>query len=229
MEAIGESVAQVPAFFSQPFAAGLNADALYQNWYNFKFENEIDKAIDAQGIASVLAGYGSSFILLSEVWGTAEKRKIIEDASDEIAKIGSISVRSLSDKYRFDTELLENSELTGGQGWSLMQGAPAATEESFLVTVSAPLFQTVKIRGGIRYMNEVTARCGSIPGQGRVQINWLDEKMQFISWSAKVYDCTADWQVHRQTVAAPRNAVFATVYGTSHTATPIEITRISLR
>lgn len=218
------------AFFSQPFGAGLNADALYPNWYNSSFSKEITEATDAQAIVNALSVYGSNIVMLNEIWGTPEKRKIIEEATVKIAEFGSVSVRTVSNKYLFIKELIDNPELSGSSGWTLSQGASIADDgESFLVSVSAPATQTIKLRGGARYINEVTARCASTPGQGRIQINWHDEQMQFITASIKVYDCSADWQVHQQRVIAPRDAAFATVYGASHTNTPIEITRISLR
>jgi hypothetical protein len=218
------------AFFSQPFGAGLNADALYLNWYNHSFLNKVNKATDAQEIADVLREYGSNFVMLSESWGTSEKREIIKDATDRIADIGVISIRAVSDKYRFGKEFIENSDLSGSGGWSLSQGAKIIDDgKSFLVSVSSPATQTIKLTGGIRYINEVTARCGPTPTQGRIQINWHDEQMQFITASIKIFDCSDDWQINRQIVIAPKNATFGTVYAASHTTTPIEITRISLR
>jgi hypothetical protein len=218
------------AFFSQSFAAGLNADALYVNWYNFRFKDMIDKAASARDIASVLREYGSSIVLLDEGWGTAEKRKFIKEATESIAVFGSINVREIKNEYRFGKELLDNPELTGALGWNLIAGVNVAADAgSLMVSVTAPIAQTVKLRGGVSYINEVTARCGSTPGQGRTQVNWYDTKMHFISASIKVFECTTDWKDHRQIVVAPKNAQYGIVYGTSHTSTPIEITRISLR
>lgn len=225
------NVEQAPvAFFSQPFGAGLNADALYPNWYNHRFQEGIEKARDVQEVVSVLAQYGSSFVLLDAVWGTPEKRKIIEQATVRIAEFGSVSVRAVRDEYRFSKELLNNSELTGSEGWTLGEGVIVGPDVgTFLVTVSETANQVVKLRGGVRYINEVTARCGQTPGQGRIQVNWHDAQMKFITASIQVFDCAAEWQDHRQIVTAPKNAAFGIVYGSSHTSTPIEITRISLR
>ena len=218
------------AFLSQPFGAGLNADALYPNWYNLHFEDEINKAANAQDIANVLRKYGSSLVLLDDVWSTPEKRKIIEQATDKITKFDSISVRVVRDEYRFGTELLDNPELSGARSWTVSADAKIAADSgSFLVSVASPVSQTIKLQGGIRYINEVTARCGSMLSQGRIQVNLYDSKMQFISSNIKLFDCTADWQDYQQIVIAPKNVAFGIVYGTSHTSTPIEITRISLR
>jgi len=218
------------AFFSQPFAAGLKANALYPNWYNQKFHEEIKQAKDTQEVTDVLRIYESNIILLDENWSTSEKRKIIEKGTDKIAAFGSINVRTIKEEYRYGKELIDNPELSGSRAWALSPDTKITDDnESFLVSVSTPVTQKIKVIGGIRYINEVTARCASTPTQGRAQINWYDEKMQFITSSIKVYNCSTDWQSYRQIVLAPRNATYAIAYGTSHTTIPITITRISLR
>lgn len=218
------------AFFSQPFGAGLNADALYPNWYNHRFKEGIEKARDAHDVIRLLSQYGSRFVLLDEEWGTPERRKIIEQPTERIAEFGSVSVRSVRDEYLFSKELINNSELAGSEGWALGNGVLVDPKlGTFLVTVSDTATQVVKVRGGTRFINEVTARCGKTQSQGRIQINWHDAQMAFITTSIRVFDCSADWLEHRQIVIAPKNAAFAIVYGSSHTSVPIEITRISMR
>ncbi len=218
------------AFLCQPSGAGLNADALYTNWYNPLFAEEINKAANAQEIVNVLRGYGSSLVLLDDVWATSEKRKIIEQATDRITKFGSISVRVVRDEYRFGTELLTNPDLSGPFGWSLSSDVKINGDAgTFLVSVAALASQTVKLQGAMRYINEVTARCGPSPSQGRIQVNLFDAHMQFIEASIQVFDCEADWQDYRQIVITPKNVAFGIVYCSAQTTTPIEMTRNSLR
>lgn len=223
------NVGQSPvAFFSQPFGAGLNADALYPNWYNYRFQEGIESARDERGVVSRLSQYGANFVLLDSMWGAAEKRSIIEQATRGIAEFGSVSVRSVREEYLFSEELLRNAELSGPENWTLGSGVKVDTG-TFTVTVSETATQVVKVRGGVRYRNEVTVRCPEAKGQARLQVNWHDAQMEFITASIQIFDCAHDWQDHRQTITTPKHAAFGIVYGASHTSSPVEITRISLR
>lgn len=218
------------AFFSQPFGAGLQADALYPNWYNYAFKAKVDSASGAKGVANALDDYGVNYLLLDQEWGDAEKRRSLEHVTSVIAQIGAVEVRAIRDEYRFDEERLVNPELNGAAGWTMSAGAKAdASEGMFLVSVDAPAVQTVTVRGATRYLLEVTSRCGAEPSQGRVQVNWFDKENNFLDASIKVFECTPDWQSRSEIVIAPKAAKFASVYATSHTTTPIEITRISFR
>lgn len=218
------------AFFSQPFGAGLQADALYPNWYNYEFKEKIDKVKDAESLANVLNEYGVNYVLLEEQWGESKLRDSIAQATRVIAQFGSVEVRAIRDEYRYEKEKLTNPELTGTAGWTLSSGAKANLDKgTFLVSVDAPAVQTVGVRGGTRYMLEVTSRCSGEPAQGRSQVNWYDENHEFIDVSIKVFECTPHWQARNEIVIAPRAAKFASVYATSHTTTPIEISGISFR
>ena len=64
---------------------------------------------------------------------------------------------------------------------------------------------------------------------GRVQINWLDAKGQFITTDIKTFECTPDWTEQAMEVAAPDSATVAVVYVTGHTTTSIQFKSNSLR
>lgn len=218
------------AMFSQPFGAGLNADALYPNWYNYRFNNAIKAVDDASSLAGVLSGYASYNVLLDSSWGTEEKRKIIEESTNKIAEFGSISVRSVKPEYLFKRELLKNPDLSSQDGWSLAPGAeydPVA--KTMRVTVASNATQIVNVRGNTRYLNSVTARCVNEPSQGRVQVNWLDENGQFVSSDNSIFDCAPTWSEHSIEIFSPSKAVAAVVYVTAHTHAPLEFNINSFR
>ena len=223
--------AQTPvAFFAQPFGAGLNADALYPNWYNYRFQKAINEAMDPASIVKVLSNYDATYVLLDKNWGTLEKRKAIEDGTIKIADFGVVSVHSIRNEYRFVEELLKNPDLLNQEGWNFMPGATHDTlTGSVKVTVNSPVYQVVSVKGGRSYRNTVTARCAEIHAPGRVQINWLNVKSQFISTDIRVFDCENDWTAYEQYVEAPVNAASGVVFATADTNYPIAIKMVSLR
>ena len=81
------------AVFSLPMTAPLQADALYPNWYNYRFQDAVAGANSPSAIATLLANEGVEFLILDDNWGSVEARRSIEDATEMVAKFGSISVR----------------------------------------------------------------------------------------------------------------------------------------
>ncbi|OUU75627.1 MAG: hypothetical protein CBC29_04850 [Methylococcaceae bacterium TMED69] len=216
--------------FSSPLAAGLNSDALYPNWYNHRFQRRVSETKTSEDIAQLMMEYGSDYVILDDYWATIEKRELIENATQKIIKINNIAVRKLNSSYRFQTELLKNSDFSSLDGWKLSAGAKLNEASGQIeVSVSVPASQTVVVQPGRHYQNSVTAKCGSQPSQGRVQVNWLDSKSRFISTDIYVFECTPSETTQIIETVAPRNATFGTVYATGHTDTPILITEVSLK
>jgi hypothetical protein len=81
------------AVFSLPMTAPLQADALYPNWYNYRFQDAVAEANSPGAIAALLASEGVDFLILDDNWGSLECRQSIEDATENVAKFGPISVR----------------------------------------------------------------------------------------------------------------------------------------
>lgn len=217
------------AVFTSPLAAGLSADALYPNWYNFKFQAEISSINTDQDLADILLKRGVNFIILDSNWG-AEKHAMYEKVSEKVADYGSLSVRKLKTDYRFKTELLNNPIFTSIQSWALAPGAKYDVDSGIITTnVASSATQVVSVSSGQPYLNYVVARCAKEPTLGRIQINWLDIKGQFVSADIKTFECTPTWAEHSMEVTTPPNAVNAVVYVTGHTATPLEFKSNSLR
>lgn len=219
------------AVFSHPMAAGIKADALYSNWYNFKFQDEINAASTKQAVASVLLQRDVDFVILDSYWqGGAEKQELIGEATELIAEYGSISVRRVRADYRFKTELLKNPEFTSIDGWVLAPGAEYDSASGVITTnVAASATQAVMVSPGQRYRNVVVARCAKETTLGRVQINWLDAKGQFVTTDIKTFDCAPVWTEQAMEVTTPPVAAVAIVYITGHTAIPLEFKSNSLR
>jgi len=219
------------AIFSHPLTAGLKADALYSNWYNFRFQGEINAASTAHAVANVLLQRGVDFVILDSSWsGGSEKRELIGKATESIAEYGSISVRRVRADYRFQAELLKNPEFSSTDGWALAPGAGYDAVSGVITTsVAASATQALAVSPGQRYLNTVVARCFKEATLGRVQINWLDDKGQFVTADLKTFDCTPDWTEQAMEVTAPTTAAVAIVYVIGHTATPLQFKSNSLR
>lgn len=219
------------AVFAQPLTAGINSDALYSNWYNFRFEADINAASSVDAIGKLLLRRGVDFVILDSNWsGGPEKRELITTATDKIADYGSVSVRKVRNDFRFKNELIRNPEFTSVDGWVLAPGASYdATTHAITASVAASATQAVSVAPGGRYLNSVVARCHEETSLGRVQINWLDEKGRFIRADIKTFYCTPDWTEQTMEITAPLSAAVAVVYSSGHTATPIQFRKNSLR
>ena len=219
------------AMFSAPLTAGLRSDALYPNWYNHRFQDKVFKAKDSSDMAQLFLNYGADFVILDDNWGMEDKRNLIEKVTRKIAGFANITVRKLDNSFRFQTELLENTDFVNSDGWNLSSGLrlPEIAGGGITVTAVTPATQTVEVIPGRRYQNSVTAKCADRPGQGRVQVNWLDKNGGFISTDIDVFNCTLSETTRTIEVIAPTNAAIATVYATGHSNLPVIITKISFR
>lgn len=216
------------AVFSSPLTAGLNSDALYANWYNYRFQNKVSDTKTSNDMAQLLIDHGVDYVILDSEWGASDKRTLIEAATQQLAVFGGITIRKLIDSYRFQTELLKNPDFRSFDGWSFSTDFAQTTGRA-LVTVTAPAAQSVSVVPGRRYQNSVSAMCADQPAQGRVQTNWVDSKGGFITASIHVFDCTPEEATQSIEVTAPANASSAIVYATGHSNVPIIMTEVYFR
>lgn len=217
------------AVFAQPLTAGLAADALYPNWYNLRFYSLIQEARSEQAIVDVLASNGVDFVIFDSNWGDAEKRRLIEAATEEIAELGTVTVRRIATAYRFQSELLKYPDFESYAGWSSVPGGFSRVGNGIAVSVSSPAFQSVPVMQKRRYLYSVKARCNGLPTQGRMQVNWVDAKSQFIGAEIRVFDCTDSSAEHKMEIIAPPKATMAVVYASGHTSIPLVFERVSFR
>lgn len=217
------------AVFSSPLTAGMDADALYPNWYNHQFKALVDEAQSSKTITQLLLGKGVDYVILDSNWGEAEKRKIIEDATTKLAELGTITVRKVEGDYWFQTELLANPNFSSYEGWILSSVSSDQPPERVTVSVSTPVFQMVPVVAGRRYRNSVTVVCADQPSQGRLQVNWLDSKSKFISTDIQVFNCGPSEDSHSMEVFAPLDASTAVVYASGHINVPVTFRNVSFK
>jgi hypothetical protein len=223
-------------FFSSPFAAGLNADALYANWYNHIFQNELSAAKTSAEIAAIFNTRNVEFIVADGNWVSWPNFSVLKSAlpeiTDTVAEVGSVEIRRRKSETRFLTELLKNSKFDAIDGWSVAAGAEHSSATGTVsVSVSKSVSQAVPVGSGQKFLNTIMFRC--LPnGNGavaRVQVNWLDKNGNFVSTNIQTSECTTDWKSFSQIVTAPKGASIAIVYGVSHTEQPVEISELSFK
>ncbi len=217
------------AIFSHPLVAGLSADALHCSWYNFGFQESMDSAQDEETLATNLSKEGVNYVILNSTWGTDEKRKLINQITDPISETGDVTIRRLSDKYRFSTELLQSPEFQKLTSWTSGENVDFDDQEHCVsVNVESPVYQTIEVTPNKQYKNLVTTRCPSTEGQARMQINWLDANGKYISTDLRLIQCTHAWKTDSMKVFAPANARTAMVYASGHTKVAVQFKKNSL-
>jgi hypothetical protein len=210
---------------------GIESDVLYSNWYNFRFQAEINAANKVEDIAAVLFRRDVEYLVLDSNWkGGPEKYDLIENASTLIAEYGPLNVRKIRADYRFKTELLKNPDFSVIDGWALAPGVIYDADSKVMtVNVAASATQVISVLPGQKYLATVVARCLKDPTQGRIQINWIDSKGQFVKADIKTFDCTFDWSERSMEVIAPPSASAGIIYMTGHTTIPLQFKSNSLK
>lgn len=217
------------AVFGSPLTAGLNSDALYPNWYNYRFRDNVSKITTSRDMAQMLLLEGVHYLILDRDWGDSEKRNMIENITLNISNFDNISVLRLNDDIRFQIELLKNSDFNYFDGWVFSNENIPQLFGQVLVSVSSPVTQSVSVIPGRWYQNSVTAMCTDIPSQGRIQVNWMDVNGKFITTDIQVFDCTLEESSHSMDIIAPARASTANVYATGHSDIPILIKKVTFR
>lgn len=218
---------QPVAFFSPPLAAGLVADALYANWYNYRFNEKVRSASSPSQFGKVLSGYDVKYLIVDDGWGDAPTRQMIIGATTEIARLGGVSVRRLTDSLRFSEEQVADRRIQEGTKWQLAPGAAFVSGGGVRVTVDSPAYYEVLVEAGRRYLYVASVRCDNVPTVGRLQVNWFDKKGQFIDTSIELFGCEDKISDSSFEVRAPQRAARALIYASAHTKDPIVFEKIS--
>lgn len=210
------------AIFTYPLVAGLSADALHHSWYNYQFQNLITSSEDEQSLARGLMQQQVDYVVLSSNWGTPEKRKLIQSVTNEILEVGDLSVRQISDDYKFSKELLSSSDFQEISKWTLGKATRYDASGRYIaVDVNSPAYQIVPVKPNRQYRNDVIARSSGGKTQGRMQVNWLDLKGNFISTDIRPIECSNSWNSYSMKVTSPANAESAIVYASGHSESPV--------
>jgi hypothetical protein len=219
------------AVFASPMTASLESDALYANWYNFKFQSEINAINRVEDLVRILLERNVTLVILDDNWdGGPKKRDLIIKATELVMEYGTISVRKVRSEFRFMSELIKNPNFLSIDGWSFASGAQYDANSNIIIaSVAQPVSQEVKIAPERKYLNSVVSRCLSSKAMGRIQINWLDADKRLIKADIKTFNCTSDWVKYDMEVISPPNANLAIVYVTGHTDVPLLFKSNSLR
>lgn len=219
------------AFFAQPLAGDLHADALFPNWYNWRFQGEVLAATTSDALGQLLAREGVRYLILSDTWRSDAARELVREVSQEVKAFGEQSVRVLDERFRFTTELLADPQLTGDAAWSVAPGARLENGVGATVTVEASVVQRVAVDS--RRCHRVVARVRradlDTAATARLQVNWLDAKGRLLHPDIRVVDCLLEARDHTMDVVAPANATAAVVFATGHTSVPVVFESLSFR
>ncbi len=219
------------AVFGEPKTAGLTADALYANQYNYAWLNALMAIQTTQDLVDLLLKNHVNFIITdSSSQQQKMQRELLDRVTIKVAQFDTISILKLNDEFRFKKELLKNSSFNTMEGW-VLEGESYLDVDSKTVVVSetSPVTQSISVSAGQQYKNTVIARCYQAKAQGRAQVTWQDANGHSISSDIQLFICTADWQEISMEVIAPANAAKVIVYVTGHTATPLEFKSVSFR
>jgi hypothetical protein len=213
------------AFFSTPLIAGLHAKALLANWYNPRFQSASLAVSDSKSLIKLLAHEGVDYFVVDDNFLNGQLAAIVKDVSEEIARVGQISVRKIKAQFRYPDELLPSTDLTSG--WHLEPGATRVTQGGVRVSVQSPAYTVVSIRPGARYRYTTQARCDESKAEGRLQVNWLNASSQLVRADIEVFTCTEVNTARSMDLTAPPDAKQAVVYASAHSLAPIIFTHMS--
>lgn len=221
---------QLPvAVFASALTAGLRADALYPSWYNGNFSDAVAKSAGLQEMAELLSSYGVEYIILDDMWDTSAKREQIVAISEPITEGKTVNARLIKREFRFQTELLKNTEFIDESGWSFNPESKPMKTGGILATVSAPASQAVAVVSGRHYLYKAVVACPAQKAEGRLQVNWLDADSSFIATDIAVFQCDDRTESHTLEVTAPPKAATGMVYASSHRDVPVLFKQISFK
>lgn len=215
------------AFFSEPLTAGLEADALYINWYNLRFQKAALAACSSDDLGHLLAKEGVEYFVVNDSCNIKGLHLVMDDLSDDVARIANISVRKLHERFRYLEELLPST--TFEAGWEFVSGAIRLPNGSLQVNVESPAYSELAVQSGKRYRYIAELRSVTGSAKGRLQVNWLRRNGKLIRADIKVVDCTSQVASFAMDVRAPSDAVHALVYASSHDSVPVIFNKISFR
>lgn len=216
-------------FFSPPLGAGLGADALYTNWYNYRIARDLTAVTSADELAALLKPSGARYMILDQNWGRPEQRAFVKDITDEIWGSGAVSLRKLKPKYLFSKELLDNTDFSNRSGWIFADQEGIRTTAGLAFSSRASARQRVPVVEGHVYKNSVKALCGPVPDQGRVQVNWYGSGDKFLGTNIQVFDCQPLETEYSMEVVAPKAAEMADVYASGQGDLPVIFREVSFR
>ena len=218
------------AFLSAPLAGGIESPALFSNWYNHDFHDEIRAASDKSSFTEVLRRHRGRYLIVDPFWKdkTGRMADLAAATGDLLGQFGQIAVYRLNDEWFYTRELLKATTRFDSPAWQHRDDVELLETGAAVVSGRGSVVQGLRVVPGEYYLNSVVSRCPESPGLGRLQINWRHEDGSYTS-KIQVYRCRTNWSRESQEVKAPQGAEVAGVYGMSHDGAPMEIAEVSLR
>lgn len=216
----------VGLFTQSPLISGLKSPGLIAWWYNDRFARAVNSLNSVDSMGSFLTKENIAYLVLDDNWGSIAQRELITSSSFLIKRFGTISVRQVNGDYLFKTDIL------GGEfdkTWSIPSDAKSDKSGGIVVSVSKPATKAVKVNASHKYLYTAYAKCYDKKAQGRLQINWLDIKGQFLSTTIQIFDCTNMLEKYETIMTAPEEAYTGIVYAGSHSNDAVVFKSLSLR
>ncbi|MBU3612848.1 hypothetical protein [Polynucleobacter sp. MG-27-Goln-C1] len=209
-----------------PYIAGLHAIPLIGWWYNYSFSKAIFEVENKKQLALLFSRHKMEYLLLDDSWSTPERRELVKNLTSSVEKIGNISVLKVDNEINFQYDLLQNIKFP--QDWTLADGAKVLEGKYLKVTVNSPAVTMVSVGEfeKVKYIAE--AKCSDRVTDGRLQVNWMDSKGQFISTSITTFECERDFKSYSVEMRSPPKSSNAIVYATSHSEIPVIFKKISV-
>ena len=217
-------------FLAAPVIVNLKSKAYLNNWYNYGFSVAMANAKTEKDYLAVFKQFDLTHFIV-----TPDKIKqigpLLEKITDKVFSYNDVSVLVLKTGYLYTEERLKNGQFDDTlTGWSKMPKAKYLPEsQSVLVTLNDAVTQLVTIKPGTRYLLQATARCESQDNNFRLQVNWLNDKVEIINTSLRVKPCNTQITTESEEVISPKNAAYGVVFVTGHTDKTVEFFNISLK
>lgn len=227
----GLNTARLPvAFFCQPFGTGLTAEGLWTNWYNPDLCTAVLTVQTADEMAARLDDAGAHYLLLTPDWRDAERRALVAAVSDEVHRVGDVSIRRLRDEHRFRCELLLAPRFEAA-GWTVAGTATIDAGAGARLGAGGHVRQQVAVVGGRAH--RLVARLGAAepgrPASARLSVAWVDGRGRTLHQTAQNVACQADAPLHSMDVVAPAGAVAAVVVAANQGEAPVWFESLSFR
>ncbi len=219
-------------FLSQPFAAGLNADALHSNWYNNRIPGKLNKIHSNSDTNNFLVEEKIKYIILDENFKSTyfdvnKVKEFIIASSDLIFNFESIHIRRVKSQIRYHHELINSPHFEDLKSWNFDSAIKQIPGRAF-VSAQKPFSQAVNIQEYKFYQLTAKVNCNNSTSSYRMQINWLDNN-EFISTFIKVFDCNTSNSENILEIQAPKGAKQAVVYASGYDNNFITFTTLSLK
>lgn len=80
-------------FLCSATSAGLHADALYVNWYNYRFAESMRDATNVSSMQTLFSESKVAYVIVDSNWNQKDQLEMVETITEHISNFGSVDVR----------------------------------------------------------------------------------------------------------------------------------------